>query len=180
MNLKDTFKELMAEDTSAKIAGNPLFERMVVSPDFAVQLVAAGIVPVATFYYRPDKTMQPGSQVWELSTVRPEGGMADGLLILPAWTKEELDVMLASNPNVAVPKLIDVSFFSKADPTFHTWAGASRRIDMPKGADCSARVLLLGIQEGGIKVKAANKKYFDTYKIIERKAADLAMVQMYF
>lgn len=141
-------------------------ERLTASRELCEQLVAAGVIPWATFWHlKEDEGFVVG---WTGTGDEYAAGES-----IPAWTKEELDVMLG--PNVNLPQLPEPQFMGRlGNPLFHTWFGSNNRIDCEKGSDCSARVLLYALKEKGITVEEVNKRFLDVFQLVEDGLIDLA------
>lgn len=156
---------------------NEQLSRLTASRELCEQLVAAGIIPWATLWHLKSH-MDEGENVaivWEIDSLEGTDGSGEYSEdeAVPAWTKEELDVMLG--PSVNLPQLPEPRFMGRlGNARFHTWFGSSSRIDCEKGADCSARVLLYALKENGIKVEDANRRFLDVFQLVENGLIDLA------
>lgn len=141
-----------------------ILSRIVCSRDFSLKLIEAGIYPWAhLWHYKTNISMEDS---WNVVPKLEGYDFTPGIFI-PAWTKEELDVMLG--PDVRLPQLPQKVYVnSLQDPNAHSWFGASMRIDYEKGADCSAAVVLRGLEEKAFTPEEVNKRYSEVFKLQER------------
>lgn len=137
---------------------NNIISRLVCAREFSELLIASGVIPWAHMWHIWD-----GEQ-WTIDAAVGGEEYEKGVLV-PAYTKEELDVMLG--PDMHVPTVPHPRTMGRLqDPTTHVWFGPAVRFDFARGADCTARVLVYWIHEmKAMKAADVNRRFIDVFAL---------------
>jgi hypothetical protein len=132
-------------------------EKIVASRELCWQLSKIGLDTPSVFVWCKNGA-NPEHWIVELSA------FANGYEIIPAWTKEELDVM--TGPRYAKADQVAPNDVSKSVPEYWwpVYYPKTMRV-FEKGADAAADALLFLITEKRFTAQEAKTRYLNTYQL---------------
>lgn len=151
-------------------------ERITTSRNLCEELVKREVIPWAVLWHLLTDGEEQDLAEWLVGSMfipTDGGGEYKAGECIPAWTKEELDVMLGGEVKIPqLPRKTELSRFQ--NPNLHTGHTLSTRLDYEKGSDCSAALLIRLIDDKSLKVAEINKRFMDVFKLVENGFVNLS------
>jgi hypothetical protein len=141
--------------------------KLTITPSQALQLQALGIdAPAVLYHFTDQDLLTTPAPIWEIMTqeyVLTFKNMAAPHTMVPAWTKEEVDVMIG--PKFTKPDLYEPGMVGRAtNPYRFPVFFPDKLVDFESGAQASAEFLIFLLKMNKINPIHAVDRYKRVYK----------------